>query len=86
MNMGRGEERVSVWKSMKSLSSEELLLTSSKAIIARNSVELCQKDSLYKDTMQYTPESKDTELAEELLQWFLLEERRVCSGVSLCFF
>ena len=71
---------------MKSLSSEELLLTSSKAIIARNSVELCQKDSLYKDTMQYTSESKDTELAEELLQWFLLEERRVCSGVSLCFF
>ena len=84
--MGRGEERVSVWKSMKSLSSEELLLTSSKAIIARNSVELCQKDSLYKDTMQYTSESKDTGLAEELLQWFLLEERRVCSGVSLCFF
>ena len=86
MNMGRGEERVSVWKSMKSLSSEELLLTSSKAIIARNSVELCQKDSLYKDTMQYTSESKDTELAEEFLQWFLQEERRVCSGVSLCFF
>ena len=68
---------------MKSLSSEESLLTSSKAIITGNSVELCEKDSLYTDTMQYASESKDTELAEELLQWVLQEERRKCSGVCL---
>ncbi|OWK00933.1 hypothetical protein Celaphus_00016483 [Cervus elaphus hippelaphus] len=56
---------------------------SKEAIIAGNSVELCEKDSLYTDTMQYASESEDTELAEELLQWVLQEERRECSGVCL---
>lgn len=33
--------------------------------------------------MQYASESKDTELAEELLQWFLQEEKRECFGACL---
>ncbi|ELK01734.1 Clathrin heavy chain 1 [Pteropus alecto] len=49
----------------------------------KQSVELCKKDSLYKDAMQYASESKDTELAEELLQWFLQEEKRECFGACL---
>uniref|UniRef100_A0A5F8H8F9 Clathrin heavy chain n=1 Tax=Monodelphis domestica TaxID=13616 RepID=A0A5F8H8F9_MONDO len=35
----------------------------------RQSVELCKKDRLYKDAMQYAAESRDAELAESLLQW-----------------
>nr|3QIL_A Chain A, Clathrin heavy chain 1 [Bos taurus]3QIL_B Chain B, Clathrin heavy chain 1 [Bos taurus]3QIL_C Chain C, Clathrin heavy chain 1 [Bos taurus]3QIL_D Chain D, Clathrin heavy chain 1 [Bos taurus]3QIL_E Chain E, Clathrin heavy chain 1 [Bos taurus]3QIL_F Chain F, Clathrin heavy chain 1 [Bos taurus]3QIL_G Chain G, Clathrin heavy chain 1 [Bos taurus]3QIL_H Chain H, Clathrin heavy chain 1 [Bos taurus]3QIL_I Chain I, Clathrin heavy chain 1 [Bos taurus]3QIL_J Chain J, Clathrin heavy chain 1 len=49
----------------------------------KQSVELAKKDSLYKDAMQYASESKDTELAEELLQWFLQEEKRECFGACL---
>uniref|UniRef100_A0AAY4EBL7 Clathrin heavy chain n=1 Tax=Denticeps clupeoides TaxID=299321 RepID=A0AAY4EBL7_9TELE len=49
----------------------------------KQSVELCKKDKLYKDAMQYASESKDTELAEELLQWFLLEEKRECFAACL---
>ncbi|EHB17756.1 Clathrin heavy chain 1 [Heterocephalus glaber] len=37
----------------------------------------------YQDAMQYASESKDTELAEELLQWFLQEEKRECFGACL---
>lgn len=33
--------------------------------------------------MQYASESKDTELAEELLQWFLLEDKQECFGACL---
>lgn len=33
--------------------------------------------------MQYASESKDTELAEELLQWFLQEGKRECFGACL---
>ena len=33
--------------------------------------------------MQYASESKDTELAEELLQWFLQENKRECFGACL---
>lgn len=33
--------------------------------------------------MQYASESKDTELAEELLQWFLLEEKKECFAACL---
>ncbi|KAL7986940.1 hypothetical protein Chor_005859, partial [Crotalus horridus] len=41
----------------------------------KQSVELCKKDRLYK--------SKDTELAEELLQWFLQEGKQECFGACL---
>ncbi|KAG5837570.1 hypothetical protein ANANG_G00240740 [Anguilla anguilla] len=49
----------------------------------KQSVELCKKDKLYKDAMQYASESKDTELAEELLQWFLQEEKKECFAACL---
>lgn len=35
------------------------------------------------DAMQYASESKDTELAEELLSWFLQEEKRECFAACL---
>ncbi|NWH46936.1 CLH1 protein, partial [Fregata magnificens] len=44
----------------------------------KQSVELCKKDRLYKDAMQYAAESKDAELAEKLLQWFLEEGKQEC--------
>ncbi|XP_043910827.1 clathrin heavy chain 1 [Protopterus annectens] len=49
----------------------------------KQSVELCKKDRLYKDSMQYASESKDTELAEELLQWFLQEGKNECFAACL---
>ncbi|KPP70923.1 clathrin heavy chain 1-like, partial [Scleropages formosus] len=49
----------------------------------KQSVELCKKDKLYKDAMQYASESKDTELAEELLQWFLQEGKKECFAACL---
>nr|XP_019565714.1 PREDICTED: clathrin heavy chain 2 isoform X2 [Rhinolophus sinicus] len=47
------------------------------------SVELCKKDHLYKDAMLHTAESRDAELAEQLLQWFLEEGKRECFAASL---
>ena len=35
------------------------------------SVELCKKDDLFKDAMEYAAESRDNELVEELANWFL---------------
>ncbi|KAG7258585.1 hypothetical protein CRUP_030873 [Coryphaenoides rupestris] len=49
----------------------------------KQSVELCKKDKLYKDAMLYASESKDTELAEELLAWFLQEDKRECFAACL---
>ncbi|XP_026177176.1 clathrin heavy chain 1 isoform X2 [Mastacembelus armatus] len=49
----------------------------------RQSVELCKKDKLYKDAMLYAAESKDAELAETLLQWFLEEDRKECFAACL---
>uniref|UniRef100_A0A672KGV9 Clathrin heavy chain n=1 Tax=Sinocyclocheilus grahami TaxID=75366 RepID=A0A672KGV9_SINGR len=49
----------------------------------KQSVELCKKDKLYKDAMLYASESKDTELAEELLQWFLREDKKECFAACL---
>uniref|UniRef100_A0A8C7VUB8 Clathrin, heavy chain-like 1 n=1 Tax=Oncorhynchus mykiss TaxID=8022 RepID=A0A8C7VUB8_ONCMY len=49
----------------------------------RQSVELCKKDKLYKDAMLYAAESKDAELAETLLQWFLEEGRKECFAACL---
>ncbi|KAF3813680.1 hypothetical protein GH733_018212 [Mirounga leonina] len=47
------------------------------------SVELCKKDHLYKDAMQHAAESRDAELAEKLLQWFLEEGKQECFAASL---
>uniref|UniRef100_A0A8C7JEQ5 Clathrin heavy chain n=2 Tax=Oncorhynchus TaxID=8016 RepID=A0A8C7JEQ5_ONCKI len=49
----------------------------------KQSVELCKKDKLYKDAMQYASESKDLELAEELLAWFLEEDKKECFAACL---
>lgn len=35
------------------------------------------------DAMQYASESKDTELAEELLAWFLKEDKKECFAACL---
>lgn len=35
------------------------------------------------DAMQYASESKDTELAEELLGWFLTEDKKECFAACL---
>lgn len=35
------------------------------------------------DAMQYASESKDTELAEELLAWFLQENKKECFAACL---
>lgn len=38
---------------------------------------------LSQDAMQYASESKDIELAEELLAWFLLEDKKECFAACL---
>ncbi|ELW64722.1 Clathrin heavy chain 2 [Tupaia chinensis] len=47
------------------------------------SLALCKKDRLYKDAMQHAAESRDAELAEQLLRWFLEEGKRECFAASL---
>ncbi|CAK9299457.1 unnamed protein product [Gordionus sp. m RMFG-2023] len=49
----------------------------------KQSVELCKKDKLYKDAMEYAAESRDRDIAEELLEWFLNEKRFECFSASL---
>jgi len=49
----------------------------------KQSVELCKKDLLYKDAMTYAGESRDTELAEELLDWFLQKGKYECFSAGL---
>ncbi|RWS28918.1 clathrin heavy chain 1-like protein [Leptotrombidium deliense] len=50
----------------------------------KQSVELCKKDGLFKDAMEYAAESKNTEVAEDLLLWFL--ERKNYTCYSACLF
>lgn len=47
------------------------------------SIQLCKKDNLYKDAMQYAAESKDGEQAQALLRWFLEEGRKECFAACL---
>ncbi|KAL1454246.1 hypothetical protein WDU94_010520 [Cyamophila willieti] len=49
----------------------------------KQSVELCKKDRLFKDAMEYAAESKNTELAEELLGWFLERRNFDCFTATL---
>lgn len=49
----------------------------------KQSVELCKKDGLYKDAMEYAAESKNQELAEDLLQWFLERKNNACFSAML---
>lgn len=49
----------------------------------KQSVELCKKDRLFKDAMEYAAESKLAEIAEELLAWFLDENNHECFAACL---
>ncbi|KFM64868.1 Clathrin heavy chain 1, partial [Stegodyphus mimosarum] len=49
----------------------------------KQSVELCKKDRLFKDAMEYAAESKMAEVAEELLSWFLDEKNYECFAACL---
>lgn len=47
------------------------------------SVELCKKDKLYKDAMEYAAESKKPQVAEELLNFFLEQGNWDCFAACL---
>lgn len=49
----------------------------------KQAVELCKADRLYKDAMSYASESKQIELAEDLIAWFLDEKLYECFGACL---
>lgn len=49
----------------------------------KQSVELCKKDGLYKDAMEFTAESKNQELAEDLLHWFIERANHACFAAML---
>nr|CAD7574000.1 unnamed protein product [Timema californicum] len=49
----------------------------------KQSVELCKKDRLFKDAMEYAAESKNAEVAEELLAWFLEKGSHDCFAACL---
>ena len=49
----------------------------------KQAIELCKADKLYKDAMTYASESKQTELAEDLINWFLDEKLFECFGACL---
>merc|ERR1719219_688916 len=50
----------------------------------QQSVQLCKKDNLFKDAMEYAAESKDAEVAEELLAYFL--EKKAFDCFAACLF
>jgi clathrin heavy chain len=47
------------------------------------SVELCKKDKLYKDAMEYAAESRNQEISEELLGYFLEHKNHECFAACL---
>jgi len=49
----------------------------------KQSVELCKKDRLFKDAMQYAGESRQVDIAEDLIAWFLEEENHECFAAAL---
>ncbi|XP_060806534.1 clathrin heavy chain [Amyelois transitella] len=49
----------------------------------KQSVELCKKDALYADAMEYAAESRQPEVAEELLNWFLERDNYECFSACL---
>jgi len=49
----------------------------------KQSVELCKKDRLFKDAMEYAAESKNADVAEELLGWFLDKGAHDCFAACL---
>merc|ERR1711970_717454 len=49
----------------------------------QQSVELCKKDNLFKDAMEYAAESKNAEVAEDLLAYFLDHKAYDCFAACL---
>ncbi|KAK0417358.1 hypothetical protein QR680_012963 [Steinernema hermaphroditum] len=49
----------------------------------KQSVELCKKDKLYKDAMEFAAESRDPAIAEELLTYFLESKLYDCFSAAL---
>lgn len=49
----------------------------------KQSVELCKKDGLYRDAMEYAAESKQPDCAEDLLMWFLERKNYTCFSAML---
>lgn len=49
----------------------------------QQSVELCKRDKLYKDAMLYAAESRNKDLAEELIAWFLEIGKHECFAACL---
>jgi len=49
----------------------------------KQSVELCKKDKLYKDAMEYAAESRQPEIAEELIAYFLDNQLFECFAAAL---
>ncbi|XP_037292516.1 clathrin heavy chain [Manduca sexta] len=49
----------------------------------KQSVELCKKDALYADAMEYAAESRQSDVAEELLNWFLERDNYECFSACL---
>ncbi|XP_072934298.1 clathrin heavy chain isoform X1 [Epargyreus clarus] len=49
----------------------------------KQSVELCKKDALYADAMEYAAESRQPEVAEALLDWFLERNNYECFSACL---
>ena len=41
-------------------------------------VKLCKKDSLFKDAMEYAADSRNPQIAEELISWFLENDNHEC--------
>uniref|UniRef100_A0A5S6QG16 Clathrin heavy chain n=1 Tax=Trichuris muris TaxID=70415 RepID=A0A5S6QG16_TRIMR len=49
----------------------------------KQSVELCKKDQLYKDAMEYAADSRQPEIAEELIEFFLSNGQQECFAAAL---
>lgn len=49
----------------------------------KQAIELCKIDNLHKDAMVYVNESKQVELAEDLIGWFLEKKLYECFGACL---
>ncbi|CAH1232642.1 CLTC [Branchiostoma lanceolatum] len=49
----------------------------------KQAVELCKRDKLFKDALEYAAESRDTETAEELIAWFLEQKNYECFAGTL---
>ena len=44
----------------------------------KQAVELCKKDLLFKDAMEYAADSRDSEISEDLMGWFLENKNYEC--------